>query len=109
MGGGLCRTCYNRQRPPKSKLQRRAYDHHVTVERIGELLAGGCGICGIRERLHIDHDHTCCPRSKYGRGGASCGRCIRGVLCEDCNLGLGRFRDGPALLDAAIVYLARNR
>lgn len=28
----------------------------------------------------IDHDHSCCP----GRG---CGKCIRGIVCHQCNTG----------------------
>jgi hypothetical protein len=28
---------------------------------------------------HVDHDHSCCPR------GGSCGKCIRGLACHDCN------------------------
>ena len=63
------------------------------------LVAKGCAICGSKENLHIDHDHTCCP----GKG--SCGECVRGVLCADHNLGLGRFHDDPVMLGRAIAYL----
>ena len=59
-----------------------------------------CDICGRDgETLAVDHDHECCS-GKY-----SCGRCIRGFLCNNCNNGLGRFRDDPALLESAIKYL----
>jgi len=61
-----------------------------------------CDICGDKqETLAIDHDHDCCS-GKY-----SCGSCIRGFLCNNCNNGLGRFRDDPLLLRAAIEYLCR--
>lgn len=59
-----------------------------------------CAICGIAEedapkgRLHTDHDHG--ERGAIG---------IRGLLCSNCNSGLGHFKDSPALLTAAIHYL----
>lgn len=53
---------------------------------------------------HVDHDHACCPEA-----GRSCGRCVRAILCSECNTGLGKFRDNPALLRAAASYLERVR
>lgn len=56
-----------------------------------------CGICGTTEPgrgftgWHIDHDHE---------SGA-----LRGVLCGPCNIGIGHFKDDPALLFAAARYL----
>jgi len=52
-----------------------------------------CAIChsAPRARLHIDHNHK---TGKY-----------RGLLCDNCNLGLGHFKDSPALLAKAIEYL----
>lgn len=58
---------------------------------------GGCAICGTTEpggqgnRLHVDHDHT------SGQ--------VRGLLCSNCNRGLGHFQDDPELLRKAISYL----
>lgn len=52
-----------------------------------------CAICSRapRARLHIDHNHK---TKQY-----------RGLLCDNCNLGLGHFKDSPALLAKAIEYL----
>lgn len=54
-----------------------------------------CAICGAQARdgraLAIDHCHD------SGR--------IRGLLCQDCNLGMGQFADDPELLEAAVRYL----
>lgn len=64
-----------------------------------------CKICSVefgtdrRTKPHVDHDHSCCPANE------SCGACIRGILCGDCNKGLGFFRDDPATLEQAIQYL----
>ncbi len=47
----------------------------------------------------IDHDHNCCP------GNTSCGKCVRGILCKNCNAGLGMFKDNPVFLLGAVRYL----
>jgi hypothetical protein len=43
--------------------------------------------------LSIDHDHSCCPDKR------GCKRCIRGLLCADCNMLLGLVErvGGPVL------------
>ncbi len=60
----------------------------------------GCMICGTTDGVMVvDHDHSCCPGAK------TCGNCVRGALCSDCNLGLGVFRDDVDKLRKAIEYL----
>lgn len=58
-----------------------------------------CAICGSVEPLHIDHDHECCS------GIRSCGKCVRGLLCHSCNIGLGQFRDDSRIIASALSYL----
>jgi hypothetical protein len=79
-------------------------EYRAMVERQGSR----CAICGTTEpgrqsdRWCIDHDHACCPE------GVSCGRCVRGLLCHNCNAGLGHFQDDPdRLLTAAAYVLSR--
>lgn len=53
-----------------------------------------CALCpetlGSRghARLSIDHDHNCCVGTS---GAKSCGKCVRGILCTDCNHRLGNL------------------
>lgn len=82
--------------------------NHLTPTQLEALVrerGEACGICGVNViqgamALAIDHDHKCCPWS-----GRSCGKCIRGLLCSNCNTGLGSFKDDVTLLSRAAEYL----
>jgi hypothetical protein len=69
----------------------RAAQYGLTVEELKRLLAIGCYApgCGKTEKLHIDHDHSCCNRQ------GSCGNCVRGALCASHNLYLGHLEKQP--------------
>lgn len=51
-------------------------------------------VCKTGRNLAVDHDHI----SKK----------IRGLLCSNCNQGLGNFKDSQELLEKAILYLKIN-
>lgn len=64
---------------------------------------GKCAICrqpetnklkGSTARLSVDHNH------QTGK--------IRGLLCNLCNTGLGKFKDSCKLLKAAALYVRRD-
>lgn len=74
-----------------SKRARLKRLYGLTIEEHAALLAAGCRICGAMEQLHIDHAH-------------STGK-VRGVLCANCNRGLGMFQDNADRLIAAAAYL----
>lgn len=80
----------------------------LTADQYESMLAiqgNRCAICRKQpKRFAIDHDHSCCPQRK-----GACGNCIRGLLCDGCNLGLGCFLDDPGLLAEAIAYLESSR
>lgn len=74
------------------------YRYGMTVEDYDRMLAeqeGRCAACGDvpTKRLHVDHDH-------------STGQ-VRGLLCGECNLGIGKFKDDPERLESAARYLRR--
>lgn len=97
----------NKRDYEKNKEKRKAYaieKHYLkfyglTLEEVAELRSDYpcCAICsgdfsGCKDGVgHIDHDHT------TGK--------IRGVLCSNCNMGLGMFKDKKELLMKAISYL----
>ena len=93
-----------RQRVSRS-LKKEAYKGYrlkksfgLTLDDYEKMLAlqkGVCAICGQRDEhfsLAVDHCHV------TGR--------IRGLLCSQCNRGLGLFRDSIESLRAAINYLS---
>ena len=78
----------------------------ITVDQYLEIEKSQNGVCAIckkpeqnKKRLSIDHDHRCC------NGAFSCGKCIRGLLCSNCNTFLGNAKDSIDTLQNAITYL----
>ena len=53
------------------------------------------------KKLSVDHDHSCCP------GRNSCGKCIRGLLCMECNFILGHANDDDSYLNGLVEYLQK--
>lgn len=73
----------------------------ITLEQVNLLLrrqGGKCAICGKKpsdRRLDLDHNH----RTKKPRG----------LLCRNCNRGIGMLRDSVTVLRSAIRYLRRHK
>lgn len=59
--------------------------------------------CGETENLHLDHDHSCCP--KKNGSAVSCGKCVRGWLCSKCNWALGNLKEDPRRIEGLLSYL----
>lgn len=102
-GDGLRARCRDCNRSVRLKNS-----YGLSLAEFNALLAKQGGVCAIcrnlapRGRWCVDHDHTCCSAQQ-----TTCGACVRGILCDPCNNGLGRFRDDPDLLEAAVSYLRR--
>lgn len=124
-GGRRCRTCsviWSRVAWEKRKhLPRKRYNRHgkrqhlqylykLSQEQYDNLVKdqdNKCKACGkfieteTGNNLQVDHDHSCCS------GPRSCGNCVRGLLCGNCNKILGLARDSIDTLSALINYLKR--
>lgn len=111
-----CKACVNKKtkkyqldNPEKCKITKRKQNlkkrYGLTVEDIERMLKNQnykCAICGREIFLHgdsvdknkiarVDHNH------ETGK--------VRGLLCNDCNRGIGLLKDNPMLLANAIKYL----
>jgi hypothetical protein len=94
-----------RSRPERKRAMRDLYYRRTfgisadDVDAMLEAQGGGCAICGERPArlasLHVDHCHV------TGR--------IRGLLCLNCNQGIGKLGEDPERLRRAAEYLAGTR
>lgn len=85
---------------PIVRKNQRLRKYNITADDFEKMMQrqdGKCAICGYSNTDNmnyfpvIDHCHT----HKH----------IRGILCMNCNMGLGKFKDDPQLLLNAINYL----
>src|SRR5580698_9888252 len=95
-----CKECMHLWYEKQKERQRAAYvlkTFGVTLFEIEEqkIKQGGrCKICFKRGPLEVDHDHV---TSKF-----------RGMLCANCNKGLGHFKDCIQYLMVAQSYLEEH-
>jgi len=89
---------WNRNNPEKvlDTYYKRVYGIDLaTYQKLFNIQGGNCAICLKPEKrkrnLCVDHDH------KTGQ--------IRGLLCENCNIGIGYFADDFVVLYMASEYL----
>lgn len=81
----------------KTHLKRK---YGISPEQRDEMIKqqdGNCAICeqALGESPHTDHCHET--------------NVVRGILCINCNQGLGKFKDSTDRLNAAISYLAKHK
>jgi len=103
----MCGACYAKHRDvinPEMRTNADLKRHFgITIDDYNRMLEYQnfcCAICGKRvedmdngmaKRFDVDHDH-------------STGK-IRGLLCGNCNRGIGNLQDSPENLQSAIQYL----
>jgi len=76
--------------------------HNLTqdqYEQLFNLYNGKCHSCKERDGKCIDHNHLCCS------GSFSCGRCVRGLLCSQCNTALGSLGDSKEKIKGLLEYI----
>lgn len=93
--------------PNARKMAHRIFRYGVTGEQYDNMLKsqnGVCAICGNPEStivngkpksLSIDHSHL------SGQ--------VRQLLCDDCNVAIGRLHDSPELAEKAAAYLRKHQ
>ena len=103
----VCNSVTASQWQKKNSDRKKARKYGLDLSEYQELKAkhkGLCAICGnletnlfrgvVRE-LSIDHCH------KTNK--------VRGLVCNNCNLGLGFFKDNVDVMASAISYLHKDR
>lgn len=103
-----CRKAKKREYYSKNREHYRAYARHrkynITAEDVAWILEQQkyrCGICFVPlgTKFCMDHDHSCCGNDDI------CGNCIRGALCYNCNVGIGKFGESVERLQRAIEWM----
>jgi hypothetical protein len=77
-----------------ANLQNRLRRYRITLDQYHAMFEGQdfiCAICGCEKTLVIDHCHGT--------------RRFRGLLCHNCNSGIGKLRESPELFASALAYL----
>ena len=112
-----CRVCVKLRYGSRSSQESRegkVAAYGLTWEEYCALYAkqdGRCAICRVPIRMHraskgdpdkwgaktarIDHDHET--------------KKVRGLLCHNCNAGIGHLRDDPTIVRRALLYLQDGR
>lgn len=83
-----------------AKRIRFGYISTAEFRKISKEQGGMCAICGGpptrgHTRLSVDHCHQTDT--------------FRGLICADCNSGLGHLKDDPERLQAALAYLMKHK
>ena len=99
---------YRADNPAKVKGYELKKRFGISVQKYDEMMdaqGGVCAICGnsetmidkrgLKMSLAVDHCH------KTGK--------VRGLLCKNCNHGLGNFKDDQGLLRKALDYLGKGK
>ena len=107
---------YVRENPERARLQRRKYYvenrerllHKQRLERVGltesdydHMIVDQKGVCAICKQTNrgrqLIPDH--CHQTMI----------VRGLLCHNCNVGIGLLKDSAEILESALLYLQQKQ
>lgn len=105
---GPCKPCsskkasaWNKKNPEKRRVN--SHKHKMKsqygltpgdVTRMTAEQGGKCLICELERKLVVDHDH------KTGK--------VRGLLCNQCNRGIGYLQDNGNIIEKAAQYVKNS-
>ena len=94
--GSYCKPCRS--------AQARAWKYGLTPDQVASMIhdqSSSCKTCDspLSDGYCVDHDHACCP------GNRSCGECVRGLLCQECNMLIGKLELDPERLKKMLSYI----
>lgn len=83
-------TYYFKGKPYIKKAYVLKHKYNMEMAEFEERSAKGCELCGDKptHSLHVDHDHKCCD------GPVTCGKCVRGIVCNRCNKAIDKYETG---------------
>ena len=98
-GRGIQRYKGNKQERQRQANRKHRYGlDYLPIEEMNKEQGGLCAVCRKpfiqRNEPQMDHDHNTME--------------IRGLLCFQCNRGIGGLQDNPALCRVAAEYLERK-
>lgn len=85
--------------PARRRAAKIKYHYGISVEEWQEMFDSQNGLCKICSKSLEISGRGYATDHCHGSGE------VRGILCGECNLGIGYFKDSPALLRSAALYL----
>ena len=107
---GICIVCQKSPSRPGRVQCEKCAEQHTHISRLHNTgctkaqfttlflsQAGKCAIClkTFSSTPHADHDHKT--------------RIVRGLLCSNCNRGIGHLQDDPTVVERAAAYLRLHK
>lgn len=103
----LCLECFEIYKKTIRKSKQRQYSvskRGITLQKYDEMLLLQKGVCAICKQTEKHTDHQTKKLKKLAIDHCHNTDKIRGLLCTNCNLGIGNFKDNPEFLRKAALY-----